>query len=195
MLRSEFEILTGIYVDEEMMVVINDRYNAFEGDKREFCKAYKENLNGLAQSIQMEANRRMLQKYEDSVEHNKELLKQISELREKLDKELEWEPHQMSAMNDADYEKLKQCGRLMTKEDAKGYIAMEFGFQKERIVVYDTIPVYRKNRHGAIKKFSEQYRQPVIGATDYNYVRFDVVTGGNEFFYEMVNGELKQWSE
>ena len=100
MLRSEFEILTGIYVDEEMMDVINERYIEMELDKHVFCEAYKSNMNGLAQIIQREANRRQFEKMGDinkAIKAIKELNDKISGLKAELEKEQEWKPYEAYA--------------------------------------------------------------------------------------------------
>lgn len=52
MMREEFERLTGFYPSADLYRVIEVRYSEFHGDKREFCKAYKSNKDGLAESIQ-----------------------------------------------------------------------------------------------------------------------------------------------
>ena len=192
MLRSEFEVLTGIYVDDEMMDVINERYMSFEGDKRVFCQAYKSNLNGLAQSIQQETNRRRFKSEADQEDDTKELEDRITELKAELDREKEWQPYQVSAMNTVDYAKLAAyCRKPLTKEAAAELVASEFGFAKENVVICNELPSFRKDRHGKIEQCGKEDRQPVYDATDYNYIRFNVKAKGTTFFWEMVNGELE----
>lgn len=196
MLRSEFEILTGIYVDEEMMDVINERYIEMELDKHVFCEAYKSNMNGLAQIIQREANRRQFEKMDDINKAIKELNDQISNLKAELEEDQEWEPYgKNSAMNAVDYTRLLHGCRPMEKEAAAELVADEFGFKKECVYVLDKIPVYKKNRHGQIKAFGCEDRKPVYASTDWNYVRFDVIVKGQTFSYEMVNGDLEPYEQ
>lgn len=52
MLRAEFEKLSGIYPTPDLYKEIERQYNLFDGDKVEFCKAYKKNKGGLASQIQ-----------------------------------------------------------------------------------------------------------------------------------------------
>lgn len=196
MLRSEFEILTGIYVDEEMMDVINERYMEIGADKREFCAKYKANECGLAQAIQTETNRRHFLSMEDINREVELLNKTIDDLKEKLEKELEWEPYgKNSAMNAVDYTRLLHGCKPIEKEAAAELVADEFGFKKECVYVLDKVPVYKKNRHGQIKAFGCEDRPPVYASTDWNYIRFDVITKGQTFSWEMVNGELEPYMQ
>ena len=52
MMREEFERLTGFYPSADLYRVIEVRYSEFHGDKTAFCKEYKANKDGLAESIQ-----------------------------------------------------------------------------------------------------------------------------------------------
>ena len=56
MLKHEFEELTGFHPTESLYQVIEDSYYNFNGDKKAFCEAYKENRDGLASKIQREAD-------------------------------------------------------------------------------------------------------------------------------------------
>ena len=196
MLRSEFEILTGIYVDEEMMDVINERYMEMELDKHVFCEAYKSNMNGLAQIIQREANRRQFEKMDDINKAIKELNDKISGLKAELEKEQEWKPYgKNSAMNAVDYTRLLHGYQPMGKAAAARLVAEEFGFKEECVHVMDQVPVYKQDRHGVIRKFGSEERPPVYASTDWNYVRFDVIVKGQTFSYEMVNGDLEPYEQ
>ena len=61
MLRSEFENLTGIYPPENLFEVIQEAYTQSKLSKRDFCRQYKFNVNGLAKKIQQETNKRACQ--------------------------------------------------------------------------------------------------------------------------------------
>ena len=124
------------------------------------------------------------------------LNKTIDDLKEKLEKELEWEPYgKNSAMNAVDYTRLLHGCKPMEKEAAAELVADEFGFKKECVYVLDKVPVYKKNRHGQIKAFGCEDRPPVYASTDWNYIRFDVIVKGQTFSWEMVNGELEPFNQ
>ena len=74
-------------------------------------------------------------------------------------------------------------------------VAEEYGFKEECVHVMDQVPVYKQNRHGEIKAFGCEDRQPVYASTDWNYVRFDVIVKGQTFSYEMVNGDLEPYEQ
>lgn len=72
MMIEEFEARTGIYPSIETYQVIEDHYYQFEGNKDDFCKAFKENRDGIAQRIQRDANnrrQRMMRASEAVLEH------------------------------------------------------------------------------------------------------------------------------
>ena len=193
MLRSEFEILTGIYVTDDMYKFIEGAYMQLKVDKSVFCERYKNNKDGLAQVIQQEANRRKLLNDEEVLNENCRLHDKIKRLEAELDKEKEWEPYEVCAMNWADYEALAKSGRRLDAKEAVSRIAEEFGFASDKITVITTMPLYKKNRHGMIQRCGTQERPPVYDATDYNYIRFDVRTAGATYRWEMVNGELEPY--
>lgn len=196
MLRSEFEILTGIYVTDDLYSCIEKVYMQLKVDKSVFCERYKNNKDGLAQVIQQEANRRKLLNDEEVLNENCRLHDKIKRLEAELDKEQEWEPYENSAMDDKRYEALAKVGRKMSDEEAQELIADEFGFQKDRILVLHNIGVFQQSqKKNRIRKMNAKARNPVYESTDWNYVRFNVRTKGLTWMYEMVNGELKQWSE
>jgi len=56
MMIQEFTERTGFYPDDALYEIIEEHYIAFGGSKDDFCKAYKENVDGLAEQIQYEAN-------------------------------------------------------------------------------------------------------------------------------------------
>ncbi|MBQ9257472.1 MAG: hypothetical protein IJ181_10190 [Acidaminococcaceae bacterium] len=203
MLRSEFEILTGIYVTDDLYSCIEEVYMESKEDKRVFCEKYKQNSDGLAQVIQQNACRRIMQ---NEKSHQKEidtqiaiangLQKEVDRLSKELEKEQGWEPYENSAMDDKRYEALAKVGRKMSDEEAQELIADEFGFQKDRILVLHNIGVFQQSqKKNRIRKMNAKARNPVYESTDWNYVRFNVRTKGLTWMYEMVNGDLKQWSE
>lgn len=203
MLRSEFEVLTGIFVTDDLYDCIEKAYMESKEDKRVFCEKYKQNRDGLAQVIQQNACRRIM---ENEKSHQKEvnthiaiangLQKEVDRLSKELEKEQGWEPYENSAMDDKRYEALAKAGRKMSDEEAQELIADEFGFQKDRILVLHNIGVFQQSqKKNLIRKTNSKARNPVYESTDWNYVRFNVGTKGLTWMYEMVNGELKPWNE
>jgi hypothetical protein len=76
----------------------------------------------------------------------------------------------------------------MTEEAAKIMINEWFGFEASRIRIIAEVSNYTKEGHYC-KKHETYTRKPQYCATDYNYARFDV----NNWFYEMINGQLYQY--
>ena len=201
MLRSEFEVLTGIYVTDDLYACIEEAYMTSKVDKREFCEAYKSNLNGIAQSIQQNAcyknmeNRKEDKKAADEyLAMIKGLKTEINRLEKELEKEQGWEEIENSAMSDVRYAELAKDGSKLTDEEAAQLIADEFGFRKDRIDILHGVGIFEKNKHSQIRKAGAKERRPVYMSTDWNYVRFNV-RGNVTMMYEMVNGELELWSE
>ena len=51
MMIEEFEQRTGYFPSSAEYKAIEAAYMEFDGDKDEFCKAYKKNANGIAERI------------------------------------------------------------------------------------------------------------------------------------------------
>ena len=115
--------------------------------------------------------------------------KRIDELTAELDRELEWKPSDGTGtnMSQNDYARLADCGKTMTDEEAKAFIADECGFDPEKIRILHEVNTYEVNKHRRLRKAGTFDRAPVYEATDWNYVRFDCAC----FMYELVNGELR----
>jgi len=56
MMIEEFEKRTGFYPTLVQYAAIERAYMEFDGDKDAFCKAYKKNVDGIAERIQREVN-------------------------------------------------------------------------------------------------------------------------------------------
>ena len=56
MMLEEFEQRTGFYPTLVQYAAIERAYMEFDGDKDTFCKAYKKNVDGIAERIQREVN-------------------------------------------------------------------------------------------------------------------------------------------
>ena len=210
MMIEEFEQRTGFYPTMQQYAAIERAYMDFDGDKDAFCKAYKKNVDGMAERIQREVSMDILKQERD---HAAELAQrdaeisrrdaEIERLKKELDRELEWKPTDGTGtnMNQERYEELLAIctghngdPHVMSEAEARQLVAEEFGFDPERIEIISTVHTYEVNRHHQLRKAATYTRQPLYDATDYNYVRFNVRCAGSTWMYEMVNGELETYS-
>lgn len=102
--------------------------------------------------------------------------KQVERLTEQLEREQEWKPYEdKDNVSQEDYEHLaKQPDtKFLTEEEAKDLLYDWYGFAKEKVTIYHSIPKYEVNRHHTLRKVGEIDRRPVYNATDWNYIRFD----------------------
>lgn len=194
MMMSEFVERTGFQPTADEYDQIESAYYAFDGDKDAFCKAFVEQ-GGEMKIYKARANeiaRLRSQMLEIEKEHKKEVAdrdRRINELTAELDRELEWKPSDGAGTNmeQKRYEELAKCGKVMTDEEAKAFIADECGFDPEKIRILHEVNTYEVNKHRRLRKSGTFDRAPVYEATDWNYVRFDCAC----FMYELVNGELR----
>lgn len=204
MLRTEFEKLTGFYPTESHYSAIEVAYMEFDGDKLEFCRKYKENEDGIAEKIQVEANlaaaadaKAAEKRLEDKDSRIKELEGQVKKLNAQIRKMEGWAPYRVSEMSTIDYKELLDCvkegyRRFGDGTDVYAWINDEFGFEQDKIQIVDKIPRYEKSKDGRIRKTGEhEERQPAYYSTDWNYVRFDA----GPYQYEIVNGELYMYQD
>lgn len=187
---NEFEARTGIYPTTDLYRIIEEYYYEFDGDKDEFCKAYKENANGIAEEIRNKANiDSALFSKKQAAEINS-LTVEVEKLTKQLEREQEWTAYEDTEnVQQSAYEKLRDsgCTRVWDDEEAKQWIADDFGFVPEKIKIRHSVPVYEINRHRQLRKVGEVDRQPLYCASDWNYVRFDC----GLLSYELDNGTLK----
>lgn len=191
---KEFTDRTGFYPSFELYTVIEAHYMEQSGDKDAFCKAYKENADGLAEKIQQEAAMLSLNNQSRAIAaanelrlENETLKEQAERLIAQLEREQEWKPFgHNSSMKDDDYAKLCQSGRTMTDDEAVELIASEFGFAPEKIEIVHQIKTYEVSRHRQLRQKGAIDRPPVYDATDWNYVRFNCAG----WAYEMIDGQL-----
>ncbi len=209
MTLQEFTDRTGFYPDQVLYEVIEAHYIDFNGDIDAFCKAYKENTYGLAEKIQREANMARYEMERNHVTERAQLSKQLDKAREDLgdaltalDRELEWKPSADCGTNVSqdDYEDLlKFCTsadgvtNFVLEGTAKALIAEEFGFSPDKVEIVDTVCTYEINRHRELREANEYKRQPLYGSSDYNNVRFNVRCAAATWYYEMVNGQLRNY--
>ena len=197
MLYREFTERTGIYPDANMYAAIEDAYYDFDGDKNDFCKAYKANKDGLAEKIAISSCKRAeiaLNKKDEEIEDVRDDLNQakakIMRLEAQLERELEWKPYNdKDAVSDNDYVMGKAAAhQIMEDDEAKAWISEEFGFAKNKIAILHERGEFEISRHGQLRKIGEVNRDPWYNATDWYYVQFQVCG----MIYEAYNGSLIQ---
>lgn len=190
MMIKEFEKLTGFHPTTDLYKAIEHAYMNFDGDKTEFCKAYVENRDGLADRIARavdDADREIQLKVNSTI---KELERQIAELSEKLEHEEEWKPYEDKnniQQNEYDDLKASDSTRVMTDDEAKDLLYDWYGFAREKVTIRHSITAYEVNRHRHLRKVGEIERLPLYNATDWNYIRFDCGC----MSYKLANGNLR----
>ena len=201
MLKEEFEQRTGVYPSERMYRIIEQHYNNFDGDKDQFCAAYLKNNDNLAVKIQMDADLQDIHVAKEMEQAKGNYEKQIAELnrmlkkvRHELDVELEWEPYEIPEnVSQEDYDELKESSITTIWSDNKAveFLSSELGFEKERIQIIRTVPVYEIDRHRPYREVGTVERLPLYAASDWNYIRFDCACRQ----YEYYNGDLRFFVE
>lgn len=195
---KEFTERTGFYPTYEHYKFIEKSYMDFDGDKDAFCKAFRENTDGIAEKITREVERFVEEQTElgmhehDAMEERLNAQqKEIEKLKAQLDAELEWTPCKDAGtrMTQRDYVKLKEdvFTKTMTDEEAANFIAEELGFNAERVKIIHTVETFEVNKHRRMRVAESYDREPYYASTDWNYVRFDV----NGIEYEYINGQLE----
>ena len=193
MTMDEFERLTGFHPTLPHYEEIEKRYMAFNGDKQAFCMAYKDNKDGMADSIARAAFMKELNEKQILYKQIGEKDKEIECLRRKLEREQEWKPYESDHnVKQADYERLASsvpgCARYMTDEEAIEWICSEFDFSPSKIAIIHEIDEEEINRHRQCRKTGKKIdRRPVYCATDYHYIRFNT----SRWCYEVWNGQLR----
>lgn len=194
MMMSEFIDRTGFEPTAGEYEKIEEAYYDFDGDKDAFCKAFVKDggEKKICKARVAEIQRLKSQMIELEKQFKKDVAdrdRRIEELTADLDKELEWKPSTGTGtnMSQGDYDHLARCGRQMTDEEARAFIADECGFDPEKIRILHEVNTYEVNKHRRLRKSGTNDRAPMYESTDWNYVRFDCAC----FMYELVNGELR----
>ena len=194
MMISEFIDRTGFEPTAKEYAEIEAAYYDFDGDKDAFCKAFVEDggARKLCKARAAEIDRLNSLLMESERQYKKDMAdreKRIDELTAELDRELEWKPSDGTGtnMSQSDYTHLADCGKTMTDEEAKAFIADECGFDLEKIHILHEVNTYEVNKYSCLRKSGTFDRAPVYESTDWNYVRFDCAC----FMYELINGELR----
>lgn len=200
MTKQEFTARTGIYPTGSLYAHIEGAYMAQDLDKDAFCRAYKANEHGLAESIAKaaalaeykadEAHKQALEAMQTQIDT---LRSTIDRLTQKLDREQEWTPWtDPNAVPESAYKELVESvkygsARFLDNEEALALVCNEFGFDPHKVTILHTMPTYQVNRHHQLRKVGERDCRAVYCATDYNYVRF-CVSGQ---LYECWGGDLR----
>lgn len=196
---QEFTDRTGFYPSLELYKFIEQAYMEQPADKDTFCKAYKENTDGLAEKIQRaviekenEREIRLTNESNKRIAERLQLMQQIENLKKQLEREQGWKPYgHNSSMKDENYARLAKSGRVMTDAEAVELIVSEFGFSADKIEIVHKIATYEINLHNRLRACGEIDRPPVCDATDWNYVRFNCAG----WQYEMIDGQLYQFND
>ena len=196
MMIQEFESRTGFYPSQDLYLSIEEAYTESNLDKDAFCKAYKENENGMADAI---ARKVSITKIITSDKAEKEtsakisgLEKEVERLKAQLEREQEWKPYESDHnVKQADYERLASSvpngAHYMTDEEAKDWICDEFDFDRNKITIIHEIDEEEVNRHHQCRNTDKKIdRRPVYCATDYHYIRFNT----SRWYYEIWNDTL-----
>ena len=191
----EFEELTGFYPSTDLYSAIEQAYDDYPGDKREFCAEYKANADGLAEKIQYMASLNTINalsaetaKTNEAKLERDDAKRKIKELEAALEKAQGWKKYGTgSHMSDADYLDLEKRGEPITEERAKEIIHKEFGFAIEFIEIINELTEYEVNHSRQLRETGKLLRLPHYESTDWNYIRFNV----NGWQYEMVDGQLE----
>lgn len=197
---KEFTERTGFYPTYEHYKFIENAYMESDGGKDAFCKAFRENADGIAEKIaraadrdfekEAEAGKKAYARMEERIARQAYI---INDLQAQLDAELEWTPCKDAGtrMTQRDYVKLREdrFTKTMTDEEAADFIAGELGFNAERVRIIRKAETYEVNKHRRMRVAETYEREPLYESTDWNYVRFDVCG----MTYEYVNGQLMMY--
>lgn len=199
MMMQEFTALTGFYPSNDFYRFIEEIYYDFDGTKQEFCKAYKQNKDGLAERIRQAYNlttsktRNMLEAQQRK--EREALEAKVKQLEAALEREQEWKPYEdRHNVSQVDYSKLESSDstRELSDEEAIDIIANEFGFDRSKIRIVHEVHRLEINRHSQVRRVGTIERKALFNAWDWNYICFNV-RGNTTMGYEMHNGELRMY--
>lgn len=192
MMKEEFEKLTGIKVSWDEYKAIEQAYMDFDGDKYDFCKAYKGDRYSLRTNINKLAQKDdVIKGLKDQIAR---LEAQLKDTEAKLEVAEEWEDHEDEHnVKQRQYEELSDGGNTRELDDAEAIelISREWGFAPQMIRIVRTVAKEQINRFHRIRRVGEYERKPLYNASDWNYIRFDVEAPHGATSYEMHNGELQ----
>lgn len=193
MLINEFIERTGFTPTHDEYAKIEEQYLSSDMQKDDFCMSWLENdgINRLSlERIRVieQLNRNIERLDKKHAEERKEYNDRITELNQKLEKEMSWvDVFDIGTLyNQKRYLELCEIGRKLSDEKAKAYLYNEFGFAKEKILLIKETEVFEKNKYRQLRVKERFTREPVYCSTDYNYIRFN---SGN-WQFEVCDGEL-----
>lgn len=196
MMIQELESRTGFYPSQDLYSFIEEAYTESNLDKDAFCKAYKQNENGMAEAIAQKASiTRIIEADKAEKENDKKisgLEKEVERLKAQLEREQEWKPYESGHnVKQADYERLASGipngAYYMTDEETKDWICSEFDFDRNKITILHEVDEEEVNRHHQCRKTGRKIdRRPIYCATDYHYIRFNT----SRWYYEVWNDNL-----
>lgn len=133
MMIQEFEDRTGFYPTQELYQVIEQAYIEGNLDKDAFCKAYRTNLDGLAEDIARKANIARIaaddKAKKETTEKISTLEAKVELLKTQLDREQEWKPYNDTHnVSQDDYERLAEGSRqrvVLTLHDRRGSTSVD----------------------------------------------------------------------
>ena len=196
MMLEEFEQRTGFYPTLVQYAAIERAYMEFDGDKDAFCKAYKKNVDGIAERIQREVNMATLKAQRDQAAELTRRDIEIERLKKELEREQEWKPYaDTHNITQAQYIELAEsvpsgAAHYMTDDEALDWICDEFGFERSKVTILHEVDEYEINRHSQLRRTGKKIdRRPVYCATDYHYIRFNV--GRDAWQWEAWNGQIR----
>ena len=143
------------------------------------------------------------QAHDAEVEKSKALAEEIVELKKRYDnlltayeilhdkyeRELEWKPYEeANVYSQEDYYKLRKCceDKELSMSKAKDIIC-EHGFDRSKIRIIESVPVYETNRHGVLRQCGLVDRRPFFYASDLNCIVFEC--GG--YVHELQDGQIQ----
>lgn len=200
MLKKEFEELTGIYPSDALYRCIEAKYMEMPMVRKEnFCNYYKNNTDGIAERIQMAADKAEIARDKEHEEQTRLLKKETDSLKEELRRikrklylEEEWKeyfnPELLS--QEAYLIQQRQCNYQFRKDinALKGWLYDSFGFSPEAVNIVTSMPAEEINRHGVIRRIKDKEydRRPVYFSSDLNYILFECCG----YLYECIDGGL-----
>ena len=204
MMQYEFENLIGLKVTPQEYSEIESSYMTCDDDKQTFCKRWvKEGGLEKLHEARLSHIENLKTKVKELNQTNEILRKENANLKDQLDASLDWKPSTGTGTNYSqdDYLELERCCKqyachhpLDTSDGTRNRIAEEIGFDAVKIVLVQNVSTYEVNRYPRLRVKVTFIRSPQWVSTDYNYVRFDVMCAGGYMQWEMINGELLEYS-
>lgn len=135
--------------------------------------------------------------YEDRIEvyglNNDGTIGKFDEVYRFNDYSLDWTTGTWISQEDYEWVTRYEDNEFKDEQDAKKWIADEFGFDVNKIQILNEIGLWMKRKSSGdvsmLIRVGTVDRKPYYSSTDCNYVRFNVICGGG-WFYEVYNGMI-----